>query len=173
MRSIEVKGDPQEREYVFTKLIGNRFLVHETGVNPERMAMVKRYNQLGIYLCPDCFADLGKTAVPETVSYLERADRDEDAARICEFFGRPEEAGRIRRRSQAKMVTNVNVDLNRLLEAVKANGICVPFKCTSCGASIKIDGSAGADGITHCSYCGSTMDTASLGKILEQLLGYR
>ena len=101
---------------------------------------------------------------------LDLARRHEDAARKYEAIGMWKEAGQVRDKKSARTVKHVNVNLNDLIDKLRSGGLSVPYKCGSCGASFVIDSNSKADGLKHCSYCGSALDTDSITNIIRDAL---
>ena len=93
--------------------------------------------------------------------------RFEEAAVHYESLNMWKEAGDTRKLSRT--VKNVNVDVNQLIDTVKYSGLGLQYKCHNCGASIKMnDGEVG--NIKHCSYCGASVDTDAMMKILREAM---
>jgi pSer/pThr/pTyr-binding forkhead associated (FHA) protein len=98
----------------------------------------------------------------------ERAFRLEEAAQLLEELGCVDEAGKMRQRLlQRKEVT---VDLNRLLTQIRSEGLSVPYKCTSCGGTLQIDGSKPEQEYQICGHCNAVVDVKKLERILGSLL---
>lgn len=98
------------------------------------------------------------------------ARRYEDAATIYESLELWKEAGDARERKGARTVKHVNVNLNDLIDKLRSGGLSVPYKCSSCGASIVVDRNTSPDGLKFCSYCGSSINTDALLSLLQDAL---
>jgi len=69
---------------------------------------------------------------------MEKAGNYEKAAAILEKYQFWEEAGRMRRLDDEKVVKHITVDMNELIDQVGTKGLAIPYKCSSCGATITI-----------------------------------
>jgi DNA-directed RNA polymerase subunit RPC12/RpoP len=125
-----------------------------------------------IDLCHTCYEDLLTSVLEKGVKNLEASGRFDDAAQVYEELGMLDEAGqeRLKARSSTQTIKHVTVDLNQLLEKLRADGLALPYKCHSCGASIQINGDSRAEGLTFCSYCGTKLNTKALVDFLEAAL---
>jgi len=70
---------------------------------------------------------------------MEKAGNFEKAAVILEKYRFWEEAGRMRRLDDQKVIKHITVDMNELIDQVGTKGLAIPYKCQSCGATITID----------------------------------
>ena len=111
------------------------------------------------------------TLVEKIVDNYEKAGRFEDLAQFYETLGMYDKAGNARSRLRQQTVKQVSVDLNTLMDKMSAGGLTVPYKCRTCGATITIDKESKSEGIVHCSYCGSAIDTESIVNLLRLALG--
>ncbi len=103
---------------------------------------------------------------------LVTAERLEEAAQIYEHLGMYQEAGELRRRARAQVVTHVQVDMNDLIEKMKSGGISTDYDCPSCGAATHITGETSAVTLRSCRYCGVAFHTADVTKLLARVTGY-
>ncbi len=111
-----------------------------------------------------------KTDIYCGASSALRAGRNEDAARAFEELTLFEEAGRVRKMALQEKNTsrNVSVNMNQLLDQVRQGGLALPYKCPSCGGSIKIDKDFDPD-IKVCGYCGTPLDTTVISTMLKNI----
>jgi len=72
---------------------------------------------------------------------LIEAERFEDAAKIYDGLGKWKEAGEARRASKRTVVTQVQVDVNSLIEQVRKGGLITTYSCPACHSPIQISGS--------------------------------
>ena len=100
-----------------------------------------------------------------------RAARYEEAAQIYEKWLLHDEAGKARRGAQTQFVRQVSVDLNRILDQIRKEGLSIPYKCNSCGSSMRIDSQTQTAWLTTCSHCGSTYDRGQLTDFLAKVMG--
>ncbi|HNX47895.1 MAG TPA: hypothetical protein PLC39_00010 [Methanomassiliicoccales archaeon] len=101
---------------------------------------------------------------------MERAGNYEKAAVILEKYLFWEEAGRVRRLDDQKIIKHITVDMNALINQVGNKGLAIPYKCSSCGASITIDKDSKQDGLKFCSYCGTAYNVEDMTKIIQLAL---
>ncbi len=60
----------------------------------------------------------------------------------------------------------VTVDINRLYDAIKTQGLAVPYRCPSCGGTLKLVGDRRFE---KCPYCGSGVDVRILSDLVNAL----
>jgi DNA-directed RNA polymerase subunit RPC12/RpoP len=104
---------------------------------------------------------------------LLEAERFEDAAKIYEGLGMYKEAGEARRHGKRNVVTQVQVDVNSLIEQVRKGGLTTTYSCPACHSPIQIDASTNVRALTHCQYCGSAIQSTDLVEFLGHVVGYR
>ncbi len=101
------------------------------------------------------------------------AERFEDAARIYEGLGMWKEAGEARRHAKRTVVTQVQVDVNGLIDQVRRGGLTTTYACPACHSPIQITGNTDVHSLTHCQYCGSVIQSTDLVDFLTRVVGYR
>lgn len=101
---------------------------------------------------------------------LEKAGNFEGSAIILEKHHFWEEAGRVRRLDDEKVIKHITLDMNQLIDQISTKGLAIPYKCHSCGASITIDGASKKEGLKFCSYCGTTYNTEDMTRIIQLAL---
>ncbi len=101
---------------------------------------------------------------------MEKAGNFEKAAVIMEKYRFWEEAGRMRRLDDQKVIKHITVDMNELIDQVGTKGLAIPYKCSSCGASITIDKDSKKEGLKFCSYCGTAYNIDDMTKIIQSAL---
>jgi hypothetical protein len=101
---------------------------------------------------------------------MEKAGNFEKAAIILEKYRFWEEAGRMRRLDDQKVIKHITVDMNALIDQVGTKGLAIPYKCSSCGASITIDKDSKQEGLKFCSYCGTAYNVDDMTKIIQHAL---
>lgn len=121
--------------------------------------------------CPKCQEVLKNQSLPPLIQRLELTARYDELAQLYEDFGFLAEAGKVRNQKNRHHVKNVNVDLNTLIEQMKSGNLSIPYKCSSCGASLTIGSGMGEGGVKYCSYCGSAINTEALLAVIQQALG--
>ncbi|MEM3445510.1 MAG: hypothetical protein QXJ27_01630 [Thermoplasmata archaeon] len=104
---------------------------------------------------------------------LEIAGRFEEAAQIYERHGLYEEAGNARKKGRTiyvdQKVTELN--LNELVNQIRAGGITTIYQCPACKAPIRISGTTSLSSLAKCEYCGSEIKVHDLVEFLRQILG--
>ncbi len=104
---------------------------------------------------------------------LLQAERFEDAAKTYEGLGMWKEAGDARRLSKRNVVTQVQVDVNTLIEQVKKGGLTTTYSCPACHSPIQITQTTDIGSLKHCQYCGSVIQSTDLVEFLSRVVGYR
>ncbi|HOE52185.1 MAG TPA: hypothetical protein PKO24_00965 [Methanomassiliicoccales archaeon] len=101
---------------------------------------------------------------------MEKAGNFEKAAVILEKYRFWEEAGRMRRLDDQKVIKHITVDMNELIDQVGTKGLAIPYKCQSCGATITIDKDSNKEGLKFCSYCGTAYNIEDMVRIIQHAL---
>jgi len=101
------------------------------------------------------------------------AEQTEAAAQIYQELGMWKEAGDIRRQSRRQVVTQVQVDLNGLIDQLRKAGLSTNFTCPACGGRIQISGSTFVARLHSCEFCGSAIQTADVTAFLLAVIGQR
>lgn len=101
---------------------------------------------------------------------MEKAGNYEKAAVLLEKYRFWEEAGRMRRLDDQQVIKHITVDMNTLIDQVGTKGLAIPYKCSSCGASITIDKDSKKEGLKFCSYCGTAYNIDDMTKIIQHAL---
>jgi hypothetical protein len=104
---------------------------------------------------------------------LLKAERFEDAAKVYESLSMWKEAGEARRNGKRNVVTQVQVDVNNLIDQVKKGGLTTSYACPACQSPIRIDSSADVGTLRHCQYCGTAIQSTDLVDFLSRVVGYR
>lgn len=116
-----------------------------------------------------------RRAVLEQAEHLDLAGRFEEAAQLYEKAQAWESAGIARRKArthyETRVVQNVQVNVNALLDRVREEGLVLRYKCPSCGSRIRISSQTSAPSLQRCDHCGSTLDTGATANYLRQILG--
>ena|SRR5437867_7374621 len=102
--------------------------------------------------------------------HYETAERLEDAARTYELIGMAAEAGELRRRARSATITQVQVDVNSLIEQIRKGGLSTTYTCPACRSPIEISPSTPPDALRSCGYCGSTIQTTDLVRFLSRIV---
>jgi len=101
----------------------------------------------------------------------ELAERLEEAARTYETVGMAKEAGELRRRAKRTVVTQVQMDVNALVEQVRRGGLATSYACPACRSPIPITAQTSAESLRACGYCGATIQTTDLVAFLSRVVG--
>ncbi len=99
------------------------------------------------------------------------AERLEDAAKIYDHLDMWKEAGELRRRARAQVVTHIEVDMNDLIDKMRNGGLTASYACPSCGGSIKISGATPTTSLTTCSFCGAALRMTDIAELLTRVTG--
>jgi len=102
---------------------------------------------------------------------LEYVGRLEEAAVVYETLGLREEARKARLDARTHIVKTVQVDLNRLLDQVRAEGLVLGYHCPSCGSTSEISGDTTTNTLRACAFCGRSFETMAVTEFLRQSLG--
>ncbi len=135
-----------------------------------------RYVLAGVTLYPATAQRAGQLfQAYRTRTSLDRAQKMlqaedfEGAAREYEALGMWDKAAEARRRDHT--VTQVQVNLNELIDQLKASGVSTNYTCPSCGSRIPITGDTNLAALATCSYCGSVIRMTDLADFLTKVLG--
>jgi len=101
---------------------------------------------------------------------MEKAGNYEKAAVLLEKYHFWEEAGRMRKLDDQKVIKHITVDMNELIDQVGTKGLAIPYKCSSCGATITIDKDSKQEGLKFCSYCGTAYNIDDMTKMIQHAL---
>ncbi len=104
---------------------------------------------------------------------LLEAERFEDAAKIYDGLGMWKEAGDARRHGKRNVVTQVQIDVNSLIDQVRKGGLTTTYACPACHSPIQISGQTDVRSLRHCQYCGSVIQSTDLVEFLARVVGYR
>lgn len=99
-----------------------------------------------------------------------QAEDFEGAAHEYEALGMWDKAAEARRRDHT--VTQVQVNVNELIEQLKASGVSTNYTCPTCGSHIPITGDTNLAALTTCSYCGSVIRMTDLVDFLTKVVGH-
>lgn len=108
----------------------------------------------------------------------EQAGRYEDAAEIYENLSRTlkdkkllDKARKLRTLARrVPPVKVITVDVNKLIQQLREDGLVVAYSCPRCGGKLKISGGTKPESLKFCSYCGSKLDTMDLAEFLRTTL---
>lgn len=100
------------------------------------------------------------------------AARYEDAARTYEGLGMFKEAGDTRRMAMRHVTTQVQVNMNDLLEQLRRMGISASYTCPVCRSPFSITGDTRSDALAKCQYCGAVIHPTDLVEAITKVVGY-
>lgn len=103
--------------------------------------------------------------------HYETAERLEEAAKTYERIGMAKEAGEVRRRLRRESATQVQVDVNQLIDQIRKGGLSTTYTCPACHSPIPISSASSPDSLRTCGFCGSTIQTADLVRFLARVAG--
>jgi hypothetical protein len=105
---------------------------------------------------------------------FEKSGRYEEAAQLYEGLKMWDKAGEMRKKDRTfyheGRTVNMNLDLNNLLNQVRAEGISVPYRCPNCGGSTRIDSNTYPNNIRTRKYCRFEFEQISIVDFLSSLL---
>lgn len=94
----------------------------------------------------------------------------EDAARYYDRAGLAERAAKARNLDRTRYVKQVTVDVNKLISLLQSNNYAIPYKCPSCGASVRLDGHRDAVQFARCEYCNGDLYLADIEKMITSMM---
>ncbi len=124
---------------------------------------------------------LGRILSPEAawranrihVEHLVVAGRYEDAAVLYEKLGMWKEAGDLRNRGRQQYITQVHVNVNDLLQQLRAMGVSASYTCPVCRSPSTITGTTSPDALAKCQYCGAVARPTDVVEAITKVLGSR
>ncbi len=66
----------------------------------------------------------------------------------------------------SRTVRHISVDMNQLYDQIMRGGMAVPYRCPSCGGTLKLDGGKRFE---RCPYCESDVDVKILSDLIDAL----
>src|SRR5213594_1316609 len=78
-----------------------------------------------------------------------------------------------RPRGRRRIVTQVHVNVNDLVDQVRKAGIATDYTCPACRGHIHITGETTLATLRNCQYCGSVVQTTDLVDFLTKVVGYQ
>ncbi len=113
-----------------------------------------------------------KWALASAINYLN-AERHEDAARIYESLGMHREAGEVRRAGRRQVSTQVQVNVNDLMQQLRAMGVSANYTCPVCRSPTVITAATSPDALAKCRYCGAVTRPTDIVEAITKVLGSR
>lgn len=110
-----------------------------------------------------------KTGLDRAAKMIQAEDF-EGAAHEYEALGMWDQAAMARHRDHR--VTEVQVNVNQLIEQLKASGVSTDYTCPTCGSHIPISGETNLTTLTTCTYCGSVIRMTDLVDFLTKVVGH-
>lgn len=149
-------------------------MVFQQGQAPAMNA--DRYQLAGLTLYPavarraaDLYSGYRTRSGLDRAQKMLQAEDYEGAARQFEDLGMWSQAAEARRRDHT--VTQVQVNVNQLIEQLKASGVTTDYTCPTCGSRIPISGDTNLSSLATCSYCGSVIRMTDLVDLLTKVVG--
>jgi uncharacterized protein with PIN domain len=106
----------------------------------------------------------------EKAQAYEKVCNHEEAANNFELAGLPHLAIRSRMANRTHYVRQVTVDINQLLEFLRSSNYVIPYRCPTCGATLKFDAARDSSHFLKCEYCGSELMAADVDKLIRSLM---
>lgn len=124
---------------------------------------------------------LGRILSPEAawranrihVEHLVVAGRYEDAAMLYEKLGMWKEAGDLRSRGRQQYITQVHVNVNDLVQQLRAMGVSASYTCPVCRSPSTITGTTFPDALAKCQYFGAVARPTDVVETITKVLGSR
>jgi DNA-directed RNA polymerase subunit RPC12/RpoP len=163
-------GANMHRDCLARSALGNGIAAEVAKVNDLRRRMVPGVPP-GYFLCTRCRGYVMGQFFEERVNFYEKTKRLEELALLYEAYDRLELAGATRERASGRVVRNINVDLNSLLDMLQRRGLSAGYRCPNCAAPLTIGSGTSADGLRFCGYCGSALNTEMIQEAVRRALG--
>ena len=108
----------------------------------------------------------------QTAKTYEAAGKHEEAAAEYERLGLWEEAGKTREKAIAMRTTRkvMEVDVNQLIEQLRAGDLMATYKCPSCTAPLTVDKNSSEASLKFCSYCGAAIQVQDVAEVVSRVL---
>lgn len=135
-----------------------------------RFGSFVHYGRMHHTFCPACQKLLKTQFLTPMIQRLELTARYDELAQLYEDFGYLAESGMVRNRKNHQVIKNMNIDVNNLIDQMKSGSLNVPYKCTSCGASLTIHSDLGENGVRYCTYCGTAINIEAVSNLIKQAL---
>ncbi|MEE9506214.1 MAG: hypothetical protein V3V98_03615 [Thermoplasmata archaeon] len=102
----------------------------------------------------------------------EAAGKHEEAAAEYEKLGLWKEAGKIREKAIATRTTQkvVEIDINQLIEQLRAGDLMATYKCPSCTAPLTVDKNSSEASLKFCSDCGAMIQIQDVAEVVSGVL---
>jgi DNA-directed RNA polymerase subunit RPC12/RpoP len=100
---------------------------------------------------------------------LEYVGRFEEAAMIYERLGLRDEARRVRIEPKNRVLKTIQVDLNRLLDQIRTEGLLFVYRCPNCGASVE-SGDTRPGTLQTCAHCGTGFETLAVADFIRRAM---
>ncbi len=117
--------------------------------------------------------EAAQRAVRIQAEHFVLAERHEDAARLYESIGLWKEAGDTRRLRQRQVVTQVQVNLNELVNQLRALGLSATYTCPACRSPFTITPETKPDTLAKCPRCGAVIMPTDLIQAIARVVGAR
>jgi hypothetical protein len=127
------------------------------------------YTFYGMILAPEAAWRANKIQA----EHLIVAGRYEDAAMLYEKLGLWKEAGDLRNRDRQQFVTQVQVNVNDLMQQLRAMGVSANYTCPVCRSPSVITGTTSPDALAKCQYCGAVTRPTDIVEAITKVLGSR
>lgn len=185
--TIEVATDIEQFEVIAIKLWNQAMLNAIYQSNPEVARKIVPKAEFALKLhtsqCPafpwngpnqnaDKFSNFRTKAKTNLAENLERCGRTQDSARIYEELRNYDKARELREKDRHFFIkrTDIQVNLNALLQQVKDGGIVAIFRCPHCGGKLKINDKTTVNSMRACEHCGSEIAAMDLADFLKSVL---
>jgi hypothetical protein len=101
------------------------------------------------------------------------AEQIEGAAMIYQELGMWKEAGDLRRGARQQVVTQVDVDVNDLMQQLRTMGVSASYTCPVCRSPSVITATTPPGALTKCQYCGAVTRPTDIVEAVTKVLNPR
>jgi ribosomal protein L37AE/L43A len=113
-----------------------------------------------------------KVALATAINMIN-AERHEEAAKIYEGLGMFKEAGEVRRVGRRQVTTQVQVNVNDLMQQLRTMGVAANYTCPVCHSPTVITATTSPDALAKCQYCGAVARPTDIIEAITKVLGSR
>lgn len=102
----------------------------------------------------------------------EAAGKHDEAAAEYEKLGLWEQAREVREKAISLRTTQkvVEVNVNQLIEQMRAGDLMATYKCPTCTAPLTVDKNSTEDTLKFCAYCGAAIQTQDIAEVIAKMV---
>jgi len=89
-----------------------------------------------------------------------------------EKLGLWEQAREVREKAISLRTTQkvVEVNVNQLIEQMRAGDLMATYKCPTCTAPLTVDKNSTEDSLKFCAYCGAAIQTQDIAEVISKMV---